>query len=133
MIIYGAGYIACEFASIFNGFGIETHLVYRADLPLRGFDADIRAEAATALAGRGIMLHPGCTVASVVSGQRDVKTVMLSDGSKIDADQVMAATGRLPNTAGLGLETAGIELGPNGEIAVRCKFANPGAIDFCCR
>ena len=118
VLVYGAGYIACEFASIFNGFGIETHLVYRADLPLRGFDADIRAEAATALAGRGIMLHPGCTVASVVSGQQDVKTVTLSDGSEIDADQVMAATGRLPNTAGLGLETAGIELGPKGEIAV---------------
>ena len=119
VLVYGAGYIACEFASIFNGFSIgETHLVYRADLPLRGFDADIRAEAATALANRGIMLHPGCTVASVVSGQQDVKTVTLSDGSEIDADQVMAATGRLPNTAGLGLETAGIELGPKGEMAV---------------
>ncbi|MEC8309105.1 MAG: glutathione-disulfide reductase [Pseudomonadota bacterium] len=118
IIVYGAGYIACEFASIFNGFGIETHLAYRADLPLRGFDEEIRAEAATALAGRGVILHPSCTIANVVVGSQDLKSVTLSDGSQIDVDQVMAATGRLPNTAGLGLDAAGVTLGPKGEIAV---------------
>ena len=118
VVVYGAGYIACEFASIFNGFGIETHLVYRADLPLRGFDADIRSEAATALSARGIILHPGCTVAGVEAGAQGKKTVTLSDGTKIDTDQVMAATGRLPNTTGLGLEAAGVLLGPKGEIGV---------------
>ena len=118
IIVYGAGYIACEFASIFKGCGIETHLAYRADLPLRGFDEEIRAEAATALAGRGVILHPSCTIANVVVGSQDLKSVTLSDGSQIDVDQVMAATGRLPNTAGLGLDAAGVTLGPKGEIAV---------------
>ena len=118
VLVYGAGYIACEFASIFNGFGIETHLVYRADLPLRGFDEDIRLEAATALAGRGVILHPGRTVTNVAATPQAEKIVALSDGSEVAVDQVMAATGRLPNTAGLGLETAGIELGSRGEIAV---------------
>ena len=118
IIVYGAGYIACEFASIFNGFGIETHLAYRADLPLRGFDEEIRAEVAMALAGRGVILHPSCTIANVVVGSQDLKSVTLSSGSQIDVDQVMAATGRLPNTAGLGLDAAGVTLGPKGEIAV---------------
>ncbi len=117
VLVYGAGYIAVEFASIFNGFGIETHLVYRADLPLRGFDEDIRQEAATALAGRGIILHPGCTL-TAVANEAGQKTVTLSDGSDIVVDQVMAATGRRPNTSGLGLEAAGIALGPKGEVPV---------------
>lgn len=122
VLVYGAGYIAVEFASIFNGFGIETHLVYRADLPLRGFDEDVRQEAATALSGRGIILHPGCTltnVAALADGQASgPKTVSLSDGTDITVDQVMAATGRRPNTNGLGLESVGIALGPNGEVPV---------------
>lgn len=127
IIVYGAGYIACEFASIFHGFGVETHLVYRAELPLRGFDEEIRAEAATALAGRGINLHPNCTISSVVAGPQDVKSVTLSDDVIINVDQVMAATGRLPNTAGLGLEVAGMTLGPKGEIAVDANSQTPVA------
>ncbi len=118
VLVYGAGYIAVEFASIFNGFGIETHLVFRADLPLRGFDEDIRQEAATALSGRGIILHPGCTLTNVTAQADGAKSVGLSDGTGIIVDQVMAATGRGPNTSGLGLEAAGVTLGPNGEIPV---------------
>ena len=118
VLIYGGGYIAVEFASIFNGFSIDTHLVYRADMPLRGFDDDIRQEAATALAGRGITLHPGCTLTKVVVDGAGRRTVTLSDGTAIDVDQVMAATGRRPNTSGPGLEAAGIAIGPGGEIPV---------------
>ena len=117
VLVYGAGYIAVEFASIFNGFGIETHLVYRGDLPLRGFDEDIRRQSAEALAGRGIILHPGCTINNVTAAG-DRKVVSLSDGSSLEVAQVMAATGRVPNTAGLGLETAGVEMGRGGEIIV---------------
>ena len=117
VLVYGAGYIAVEFASIFNGFGIETHLVYRGDLPLRGFDEDIRLQSVEALAGRGIILHPGCTLTEVTAaGDRRIAT--LSNSSRLDAAQVMAATGRAPNTAGLGLEAAGVELGRGGEIIV---------------
>ena len=117
VLVYGAGYIAVEFASIFNGFGIETHLVYRGDLPLRGFDEDIRLQSVEALAGRGIILHPGCTLTEVTAaGDRRIAT--LSNSSRLDVAQVMAATGRAPNTAGLGLEAAGVELGRGGEIIV---------------
>ena len=79
------------------------------------------------MAGRGINLHPNCTIASVVAGPQDVKSVTLSDGVIIDVDQVMAATGRLPNTAGLGLEAAGMTLGPKGEIAVDANSQTPVA------
>ena len=117
VLVYGAGYIAVEFASIFNGFRIETHLVYRGDLPLRGFDEDIRMQSAEALAGRGIILHPGCTL-NKVTAAGDRRIAALSNGSSLDVVQVMAATGRAPNTAGLGLEAAGVELGRGGEIIV---------------
>jgi len=117
VVVYGAGYIAVEFASIFNGFGIETHLVYRADLPLRGFDQDIRLQSAEALAGRGIILHPGCTVERV-ENENGRKAVTLSDGTGLVVSEIMAATGRVPNTAGLGLEAAGVELGRKGEVMV---------------
>ena len=122
IVIYGAGYIALEFASIFNGFGVDTHLVYRGDLPLRGFDPDVRAEIATALAGRGITLHAGTTINSVAPGD-DGHAVTLSNGSVIEADQIMAATGRVPNTAGLDLPALGIDLGPRGEIPVDAHSA----------
>ena len=122
IVIYGAGYIALEFASIFNGFGVDTHVVYRGDLPLRGFDADIRSEIADALAGRGITLHAGKTIAEVKTGPAG-HAVHLSDGTIIEADQVMAATGRTPNTTGLGLETVGITLGQRGEIPVNAESA----------
>ena len=117
IVIYGAGYIALEFASIFNGFGVDTHVVYRADLPLRGFDADIRAELAVALVDRGITLHAGCTITEV-SENSGSKQVVLSDGSVILTEQVMAATGRRPNTIGLGLDEIGVELGDKGEVLV---------------
>ena len=117
IVIYGGGYIALEFAGIFNGVGVKTHLVYRSDLPLRGFDDDIRREIAVALAGRGIILHSEATVASVTADAGQ-KQITLSNGTKINADQIMAATGRAPNTKNLGLETAGVAMGRKGEIIV---------------
>ena len=117
ILIYGAGYIAVEFASIFNGFGVETHLVYRAKLPLRGFDEDIRTAAVEALSGRGIVLHPGCIITGV-EGEGGDKLVSLSDGSEVVVGEVMVATGRVPNTASLGLETVGVAMGPRGEVIV---------------
>ena len=117
ILVYGSGYIALEFAGIFNGFGARTHLVYRGDLPLRGFDEDIREQMAVALAERGIILHSGCTIAEVTAD--DVrKQVRLSSGASLSVDAVMAATGRRPNTAGLGLHALGLELGRHGEVIV---------------
>ena len=117
ILVYGSGYIALEFAGIFNGFGAKTHLVYRSDLPLRGFDDDVRAHIAVALADRGITLHSGSTIDKVIDdGTR--KQVSLSSGVTLSVDAVMAATGRLPNTAGLGLDEVGVICGQQGEIIV---------------
>ena len=117
VVIYGAGYIAVEFAGIFNGFGAKTHLVYRGDLPLRGFDGDLRAGLAEAMEARGVALRPGCTVERV-TGDGAAKRVALSDGSTLAADTLMVATGRRPNTAGLGLESVGIEPDAAGAVPV---------------
>jgi len=115
--IYGSGYIALEFAGIFNGLGARTHLIYRSDLPLRGFDDDVRAHIATALTDRGIILHPETTI-DQVTAENGSKQAHLSDGSTLAVDQIMAATGRRPNTANLGLDDLGVKLGKQGEIIV---------------
>ncbi|NBR41145.1 MAG: hypothetical protein EBT93_17315, partial [Alphaproteobacteria bacterium] len=100
-----------------KGFGAKTHLVYRSDLPLRGFDEDVRAHIAVALADRGITLHSGSTIDKVTDdGAR--KQVSLSSGATLSVDAVMAATGRRPNTAGLGLDEVGVTCGQQGEIIV---------------
>lgn len=115
--IIGGGYIGVEFAGIFAGLGSQVDLVYRQDLPLRGFDADMRTGLAEALAAQGIALHPGTTPTRV---ERDGagRRLHLSDGSVVATDVVFFATGRVPNVAGLGLEAAGIACGPRGAIVV---------------
>ena len=117
ILVYGAGYIALEFASIFNGFGSEVHLVYRGDLPLRGFDDDVRQHMAEALSNRGIHIHHGATVTAVRPHKKQL-AVELSDGQVILSDQILAATGRVPNTQGLGLEVAGVKMTDKGAICV---------------
>ena len=101
----------------FNGLGARTHLIYRSDLPLRGFDDDVRAHMATALTDRGIILHPETTIEQVTA-ENSGKQAHLSDGSRLVVDQIMAATGRRPNTANLGLDDLGVKLGKQGEIIV---------------
>ncbi len=114
--IVGSGYIAVEFAGIFKALGAEVHLVYRQPLPLRGFDSDLRSAMAEALEAQGIILHPGCLPERVdADGERRVLTY--GKGETLTADVVFFATGRRANTAGLGLEKAGVEL--NAKDAVR--------------
>ena len=117
VVVYGSGYIAVEFAGIFNGFGATTHLVYRADEPLRGFDHELRTAFAESAAERGIIMHPATTI-SDVTADGDMKVVTLSDGTTLHVDTVMAATGRAPLTANLGLEDVGVEMAGNGAIIV---------------
>ncbi len=117
IVIYGSGYIALEFAGIFNGLGARTHLVYRSDFPLRGFDKDVRHHIATALTDRGIISYPE-TLIDRVTAENGLRQAHLSDGSILAVNQVMAATGRRPNTVGLGLVNIGINSGKNGEIIV---------------
>lgn len=115
--VIGAGYIAVEFASILQGLGAQVDLLYRAPLPLRGFDEDVRAAAAEALAANGIRLNPGVMPTRIDRAGGHLK-VSLSDGATKDVDAVLFCTGRKPNTAGLGLEKAGVSVAPNGAIPV---------------
>ena len=117
IVIYGSGYIALEFAGIFNGLGTKVHLVYRGDKPLRGFDEDVRNHMVEALQNRGIILHAGRVISSV-SQNADKKQIQLDDGHMIAADAVMAATGRLPNVKGLGLEAVGVTTNAKGAVQV---------------
>ena len=115
--IYGAGYIALEFAGIFAGLGSETTLVFRGDKVLRGFDEDLRDGISGAYAKRGIRLVPERTFVGIDKTD-DGLVGRLNDGSTIEADEIMFAIGRAPNTAGLGLEAAGVERGWNGHVVV---------------
>ena len=117
IVIYGSGYIALEFAGIFNGLGSVVHLVYRGDKPLRGFDEDVRTHITEALQNRGIKLHAEQTI-TAVSEQSGKKHVELSGGEILICDTIMAATGRVPNTASLGLETVGVDVNKKGAIQV---------------
>jgi glutathione reductase (NADPH) len=117
ILIQGGGYIAVEFAGIFNGLGSEVTLVYRGDNILRGFDDDLRAHLRSEMEKRGIKIITKRIVEGVEKVDHGL-CVMLSDHEDIVVDQVMFATGRRPNVAGLGLETAGVKLSEKGAIAV---------------
>ena len=118
--IYGSGYIAVEFAGIFNGFGIDTHLIFRADKALRGFDEDIRQHLMRSMKDKGISIHNEVTISKIIKENENIK-IKLSDNSTLSVETVMGATGRVPNITGLGLQELGVELGERGEILVN-KF-----------
>jgi glutathione reductase (NADPH) len=117
-VIVGGGYIAVEFASIFNGLGVDTVLLYRRELFLRGFDGDLRRALAEEMRARGIELRFDSRVARIEAGGGGSRRVELADGDRIDADLVLCAVGRRPNTAGLGLEELGVELAGSGAVRV---------------
>jgi glutathione reductase (NADPH) len=118
ILIVGGGYIAVEFAGIFSGLGARTTLLYRGQKVLRGFDDDLRAGLMEEMAKRDIDVRINADVAAIEKQQRRGLAVTLKDGSTLEVAQVMFATGRSPNTAGLGLEAAGVKLGAKGEIVV---------------
>ncbi len=117
VLIVGGGYIAVEFAGIFNGLGASTTLVYRGERILRGFDDDLRAGLTEEMVKRGIDVRVGTDLAAIAK-TGDTCAATLKDGSTLEAACVMFATGRTPNTRGLGLEEAGVKLGPVGQILV---------------
>ncbi|NMJ43624.1 glutathione-disulfide reductase [Roseomonas sp. JC162] len=116
-IVIGGGYIAVEFACILRGLGAEVDLIYRAPLPLRGFDEDVRAAAAEALAAQGIRLNPDVAPTRIAK-VGDHLMVSKSDNFMREADAVFFCTGREPNTAGLGLDKAGLDVRPGTGIPV---------------
>jgi glutathione reductase (NADPH) len=113
VLVVGGGYIAVEFAGIFHGLGAEVTQIYRGEQILRGFDDDVRNHLAEELRKKGIDLIVREDLARVEPGR-----VTLKSGKVVEADCVMVATGRRPNTQGLGLETAGVALQPNGAVRV---------------
>jgi glutathione reductase (NADPH) len=117
IVIVGGGYVACEFAGVFAGLGSQVTQLYRGELFLRGFDRDVRTHLADAMRARGVDLRFGADVAAVARAD-DGLAVTLTDGGAVAADVVLMATGRRPNTEGLGLEAAGVRLTPGGAVAV---------------
>jgi glutathione reductase (NADPH) len=117
IVIQGGGYIAVEFACIFAGLGSTVTLVYRGHNILRGFDDDVRTHLRGEMERRGIRIMTERTV-TAIAPHDDGFRVSLSGGETCEVDRVMFATGRVPNTAGLGLEHIGVGLAANGGIAV---------------
>ena len=122
LVVVGGGYIACEFASIFNGLGAEVTQLYRGEQILRGFDLDIRNHVAAEMAKKGVSIRVGATVTELAPNDDGSTQVILGDGSTVAADTVLYATGRVPNTAGLGLEALGVALGVNGAVVVDDRY-----------
>lgn len=117
ILIEGGGYIAAEFATIFSGLGVATTIVYRGDCMLRGFDQDIREGIDAALIERGVRIIYETNVLGLRKEGGEV-WVTFSDGVDAPFGAVMFATGRRANTAGLGLEHAGVKLDGDGSIEV---------------
>ncbi len=117
IVIVGGGYIAVEFAGIFNGLGVETILVYRGEQILRGFDDDLRNHLAAEMIKKGIDIRTHSDVATIERSGDGVR-VTLEDGSKIGAGQIMFATGRIPHAMDLGLENAGLKHDAHGAVPV---------------
>jgi glutathione reductase (NADPH) len=115
ILIVGGGYIAVEFAGIFHGLGAETTLLYRGEKILRGFDEDLRDGLMAEMFKREIDLRVNADIAAIEKNWSDY-TVTLKDGSTMEVECVMFATGRSPNTGSLGLEKAGVKLGEDGEV-----------------
>jgi len=117
ILIVGGGYIAVEFAGIFNGLGVETTLMYRGANILRGFDDSVRAHLEAEMERRGITVILGCEHKSLAKTGAGVRSD-LSSGHALETELVMYATGREPYTEGLGLETAGVALNERGAVGV---------------
>jgi glutathione reductase (NADPH) len=148
MLIVGGGYIACEFACILNGLGVEVTQFYRGAQILRGFDGEARGLIAEMMEEKGVDLHLGTNIVDLAPAgaglelsaadpgadaamgapaeMRSEKAeanggplwVKASNGHEHVFDAVMFATGRRPNTDGMGLEKAGVEIGRRGEVVV---------------
>ncbi|TYJ42753.1 hypothetical protein E1A91_A03G108800v1 [Gossypium mustelinum] len=116
-VVLGGGYIAVEFASIWRGLGANVDLFFRKELPLRGFDDEMRAVVARNLERRGINLHPQTNLTELIKTDNGIK-VTTDHGEELIADVVLFATGRLPNSKRLNLEAVGVELDNTGAVKV---------------
>ena len=121
-VVVGGGYIAVEFAGILNGLGVETHLVYRGPALLKSFDREMAIKVAEGMAAKGVNLHLNTEV-DQISKTASGFSVSLNGQGSLDVGLVLYATGRQPNTSGLGLETTSVVTASNGAIVVDDNFA----------
>ena len=117
VVVVGGGYIAVEFAGIFNGMGSKVTQLYRSEQILRGFDNEVRDKLNEEMTKKGIDVRTNTNVTAIEKAGDGLK-LTLTDGSEMITDAVMYATGRAPNTTGLGLDIAGVELAGNGAVKV---------------
>jgi glutathione reductase (NADPH) len=117
LLIVGGGYVALEFANIFHGLGSETRIVHRGDRMLRGFDDDLRSHLHIETERLGVKLSMKATVTKIEKAGGALRAT-LSTGEVADADAVLFAVGRIPNTQGLGLDRAGVKLDDAGAVIV---------------
>ena len=121
LLVVGGGYIACEFASIFNGLGSKVTQLYRGAQVLRGFDDEVRHFIAAEMVKAGVDLHLGAGVLALERTAQGL-AVKLEDGSTQVVDAVLYATGRVPNVQGLGLEAVGVVQGKDGALVVNDDY-----------
>ena len=117
VLVVGGGYIAVEFAGIFNGYGADTTLIYRGDKILRGFDIDVRLHLAAEMEKKGVKFIWDSVIDRIDKKGEDLE-VYFSNGSMAHYDQVLCAIGRIPNTSDLGLEQVGVKMNDIGAIMV---------------
>ncbi len=117
IVIVGGGYIAVEFASIMNGLGVDTTMLYRGAQPLRGFDLDIRTTLCREMEEKGVRVLTEMDVKSIEKNGKGLLVVARNE-AEFEADLVLYATGRQPNTKGLGLENADVEFDAVGAVIV---------------
>lgn len=118
ILIAGGGYIAVEFANIFHGLGVDTTLIYRGQEILSRFDRDMREGLHKAMVDKGIRIILTDVIEEVTKSPAGGLTARTKAGASVSADQIMLALGRDPNTGGLGLENAGVEIDARGAIVV---------------
>lgn len=121
LLVVGGGYIACEFASIFNGLGAQVTQLYRGEQVLRGFDDEVRHFVAAEMLKSGVDLRLNAGVVDIRK-TADGLRVELEDGNVVMADAVLYATGRVPNVQGLGLDTVGVAQGGQNEVLVNAHY-----------
>lgn len=118
IVIAGGGYIAVEFANIFHGLGVDTTLLYRGQMILGGFDNDVREHLQETMSAKGIRVITQQVFDRITRHDDGRLRAKLSGGETLTVDQVMLALGRLPNTKGLGLESAGVDMDHRGYVQV---------------
>ena len=117
-LVVGGGYVAVEFASIFNGLGVETQLAYRGAHLLRGFDAELGTRLGEEMVRKGVTVSLNAAPTALARTPDGALEVKFQGREPATVDLVLFATGRKPNTRGLGLEAAGVKLGADGTVLV---------------